>query len=105
VRERLRIDILYFEGCLHVRATLALVQQVVFDLGVDSDVSLVEIVDQEAAVDLRFLGSPTVLVDGRDVEPGVAERSDYVFASRIYRTENGLAPGPTEEWIRAALTA
>jgi hypothetical protein len=101
----LRIEVLYFEGCPNVGASVALVQRVVSELRVDADLQLVEVAGEADAIDHHFLGSPSVRVDGTDVEPGADQRSDYAFACRIYRTESGLAPRPTEEWIRAALAA
>jgi hypothetical protein len=59
--------------------------------------------DADAAVALRFLGSPTVRVDGHDVEPGADERRDFVLACRVYQTDQGTAGEPDEAWIRAAL--
>jgi hypothetical protein len=50
-------------------------------------IELVEIPDTEAAVAFRFLGSPSVRVAGRDVEPSAAEQEDLTLACRIYRTE------------------
>jgi hypothetical protein len=54
----------------------------------------------------RFLGSPTVRVNGRDVDPGAGERTDYGLKCRIYRsTEDGQSHVPPESWIRRALDA
>lgn len=52
---------------------------------------------------MRFLGSPTVRVNGRDVEPGAEERTDYVLACRVYRGEAGFSGQPDERWVREAL--
>ena len=54
---------------------------------------------------MRFLGSPTIRVDGRDVEPGADERDEFVLACRIYRTPAGLRGEPAEAWVRDALLA
>jgi hypothetical protein len=59
--------------------------------------------DAEAAVEWGFLGSPTIRVDGRDVEPGASERTDVAFSWRVYRTENGFSGQPPEAWVRDAL--
>jgi hypothetical protein len=57
------------------------------------------IIDQPAAEWARFPGSPTVRVDGRDVEPG----SEYLVGCRLYRLEHRFAGQPEERWIREAL--
>ena len=50
--------------------------------------------DLEAAERLRFLGSPTVRVHGRDIEPGADKRTDFALSCRVYRTDAGLAGEP-----------
>ena len=99
------VEILYFEGCPNHEAARALVERVAGELQIEPELELVEVPDAEAAVQLRFLGSPTVRVEGRDVEPGAEERSDFVFSCRIYRTERGLSGQPDASWISDALAA
>src|SRR5262245_57143896 len=100
-----RVDVLHFEGCPNWQQTHALVERLSSELEVEVDISLVEVADPDAAVRLRFLGSPTVRVDGRDVEPGADDRQDYVLACRIYRHDGGFSGEPDERWIREALRA
>ena len=59
--------------------------------------------DQEAAERLRFLGSPTVRIGGRDVEPGAEGRTDFGLSCRLFRTERGVAGQPDACWIQDAL--
>jgi hypothetical protein len=63
----------------------------------------VEVHDAEAAQRLRFLGSPSVRVDGRDVEPGAEARTDYDLSCRVYRRESWFSGQPEERWARDAL--
>ena len=100
----MRVEILYFDGCPNHEEAVALVERVAGELGVDAEIAAVRVADPEAAQAARFLGSPTVRVEGRDVEPGADERSDYVLACRVYRTEAGLSGLPAESWIRDALS-
>ena len=100
---RPRVEILYFEGCPNHEPALALVERVATALGVEPEIELVEVPDAESAAHRRFLGSPTVRVDGRDVEPGAEERRDYAFSCRIYRGEDGVAERPQESWVHDAL--
>lgn len=69
--------------------------------GADLQVRAVE--TPEAAETERFLGSPTLRVDGVDVDPGAAERDDFGLKCRIYRSDEGQTGVPPEAWIRAAL--
>lgn len=99
------VEVLTFEGCPHAEPALELVKRVVADLGVAATVRRVDVPDPEAAAAQRFLGSPTIRVDGRDIEPGLAERDEYVLSCRVYRTEAGLKGEPDERWLRDALHA
>jgi hypothetical protein len=101
---RPRVEILYFDGCPNHKPAHELVEQVAAELGLQTEIELVEVPDAETATRVRFLGSPTVRVDGRDVEPGADERSDFVLACRVYRSERGVVGQPEVDWIRSALS-
>lgn len=102
--KRPRVEILYFEGCPNHEAARELVEHAAEELSIQPRLELIRVADAEAAAELRFLGSPTVRVDGRDVEPGAEERREFVFSCRVYRSERGFAGQPDEAWIRSALT-
>jgi hypothetical protein len=97
------IEILYSDGCPNHVAAAGLVREVLADR--DVDLREVRVEGPEDAERLRFLGSPTVRVGGRDVEPGADERSDYVLACRVYRTAEGVSGIPDRRWVATALDA
>ena len=98
-----RVDILYFDGCPNHEPTRALVERLAGELNVKAEIELVQVADADAASGLRFLGSPTVRVNGRDVEPGASERHDYGLQCRVYPTSTGLSGTPRDEWVLHAL--
>ena len=98
-----RVEILYFEGCPNHEPARALVERLASELRLEPEIELVQVADPEAAVRLRFLGSPTVRVNGVDVEPGAEERREFVLSCRVYRGESGFSGQPEERWIRDAL--
>lgn len=100
---RPRVEILYVEGCPNHDRAYALVERVAAELRIEPEIELIEVRDADAALQLRFPGSPTVRVNGRDVEPGGNERRDFVFSCRVYPGGRGFAGQPDEAWIRAAL--
>jgi len=55
----------------------------------------------EVAERLQFVGSPTVLIDGRD--PFAGAEGTFGLACRVYQTPDGLAGSPTLEQLREAL--
>lgn len=98
------VEILYFDGCPNHEGALALLEEVATELGIDPDVRLVDVPDPQAAERLRFLGSPTIRVDGRDVESGAEARTGFVLACRVYQGDEGVTGVPPRDWIRRALT-
>ncbi len=100
---RTEIEILSFDGCPNREGAIALVSEVVAEVGAHADVRVVDVPDAETAEQTRFLGSPTIRVNGRDIEPGADRRSDFVYSCRVYRTERGLGGQPDPRWLRDAL--
>ncbi len=93
------ITILYFEGCPNHRPVVEMTKRLVSEHDLDVQVEQIEVSPQETAR-LRFLGSPTVQVDGIDIEPSARDRSDFAMSCRLYPTPDGL---PSQEMLLAAL--
>lgn len=101
---RPRVELLYIEDCPNYEHTRAVVEQLAGELALRPEVELILVQNAAAATRLRFLGSPTVRVDGRDVEPGADELRTFAHACRLYERGGRLAGEPDESWIRRALT-
>lgn len=97
------VELLYFEGCPNHEDAHKLVERLSRELDIDLELRLIEIPDDEVARRLHFLGSPTIRVNGEDVDPHASERRDFARACRVYRTERGFAGRPDERWVRDAL--
>lgn len=95
----LQVDVLYFEGCPNHLPVVELVRQVAADVGLDVEVIQTEVLDQAEAQRLRFLGSPTIQVNGIDVVPEARIRTDFSFSCRTYDGQ-GL---PSRETLSTAL--
>jgi copper chaperone CopZ len=95
-----RIDVLYFAGCPNHEPTVEMAQRLVDELKLDAVVEEVELTDPAQATPLRFLGSPTVQIDGVDIEPAARDLTDFAMSCRIYQTPDGL---PTERMFLDAL--
>ena len=95
-----RIEVLIFEGCPHAAETIERVRQVVSRAGIATEVKPVVVATPDAARRLAFLGSPTVRVDGIDIDPAARDRSDFGLGCRLY----GGSGVPPVAMIEAALT-
>jgi hypothetical protein len=94
----MKIDVLYFEACPHYRTAIDRLTAVLRQEGLTAEVSLINVEDEGAAQANHFFGSPTIRIDGLDIEPAARGVEPIGFACRRYR--DGL---PSEEMIRAAL--
>lgn len=97
----MRLEVLYFDGCPSHDRLLPSLRELAADHGIEVELQRVETV--EDAERTRFLGSPSVRVDGVDIEPGAQERTDFGLKCRLYRSEAGHSGLPPQEWIKRAL--
>ena len=66
----MRIELLWFEGCPNHEVAEELLREVLDDLDAEATVVRVEVPDEETGNRVCFPGSPTIRVDGTDIEPG-----------------------------------
>jgi hypothetical protein len=90
-------------GCPHRAGAITLAERVCAELGSNAEIRVIDIPDQQAAEAARFLGSPTIRVDGRDVEPDADRCVEYLCSCRLYQGQHSLRPLPEEAWVRQAL--
>ena len=64
---------------------------------------MVYVADATEAQAKRFIGSPTIRIDGTDVEGADAEANGYAYGCRVYAGAGGPAGWPSVEQIRQAL--
>jgi hypothetical protein len=98
-----QIELLYFDGC----PTHEVVRQIVSDIfraaGVGAGVREINVTTDAQARLLKFIGSPTVRIDGRDVDPSADGAQEYGLKCRIYNTAGKLSGCPSREMIFAGL--
>ena len=99
----MKVELLYFDDCPSCAELLPRLRELLASEGVDQEVELRRVETPEDAERERFLGSPTVRIDGEDVDPTAKDRDDFGLECRLYLTEEGLARTPPESWIRAKL--
>lgn len=102
--ERARIEFLWWAECPSWERALAILSEEVTAAGLDSGmIESIEVKTEADAERLGFPGSPTIRIDGEDVDP-TGEAAPTGFSCRVYRRADGRAsPLPEREDIRAAL--
>lgn len=99
----MQIELLCFDGCPNCDPARAAVEQVLASRGLDSALINFIRVDAANAVDVKFPGSPTIRVDGRDIEPDFRDPGTYALSCRVYASSNGLRGQPETTWIERAI--
>lgn len=96
----MRVELLYWKGCPSYPEAQELLTEV---LRGRAEVELREVRTDEEAEALRFPGSPTVRIDGRDVDPAGASQPP-ALACRVYHLADGrVSPVPSREQLEEAL--
>lgn len=94
----MRVEFLYFQDCPNYSPALDRLRTVLRQEGLPAEVSEIEVKDASAAKAWKFFGSPTIRINGLDIEADSRAVTGTGFACRRY--PGGL---PSEEMIRAAL--
>lgn len=98
-----RVEVLCLSTCPHLQEAIDRARGVIAEDGAEVDLHILVVATEEEAQRLRFLGSPTVRVDGHDVEPGAESRTGYGLVQRVYGDDDGVIGVPPAAWIRRAL--
>jgi hypothetical protein len=98
-----KIELLYFEGCPNYTEFLPCLRELLAAEGIEDEVELRRVETAEEAEREHFLGSPTVRIDGVDVDPTAEGREEFGLECRLYRTGDGLETTPPKEWISSAI--
>ena len=99
----MQVELLYVDGCPNHEELLPHLTDLLAEAAVEAEISLRRVESHEAAVRERFLGSPTLRVNGEDVDPGARERTDFGLTCRLYATPSGLRGRPADDWVLDAL--
>jgi hypothetical protein len=102
-RAVMNIEVLYFDGCPNHDALLPRLHELMLRAGVDAPVVLSRVESEKAALAAEFIGSPTLRINGQDVEPVASDRTDFGLKCRLYATADGLRGTIPDELILAAL--
>jgi hypothetical protein len=101
----MNVEFLWFDDCPNHRTARKLLRDVISDAGIEVEVQDLNLTDSALAEARRFPGSPTIRIDGTDVEPDFVDPGDYTPRCRLYPTEDGLSGVPKRAWIESAVHA
>ena len=100
----MKIEFLFWAGCPSHPEARALLDAVLAERGIDAPVEVLEVRTDEEALANAFPGSPTIRVDGRDVDPKGATAAPSLTCRIYHRPDGRVSPLPTRQQIEEALT-
>jgi copper chaperone CopZ len=99
----MKIEVLYFDGCPNHEPAVERIQEALREEGIPAEVSVLNVHDASTAEEVGFLGSPSIRVNGLDVEHEARSAREYGMMCRTY-VVNGRREGlPSREMIRQAI--
>jgi len=98
-----KIGILFIEGCPGVLTTAEYINEVITEEDIDAEISLILIETAEDARQLHFTGSPTVRINGTDIETNIKDIKDYGLRSRLYNIDGKKSGHPSKDMIKDAI--
>ena len=98
----MKVEILYFEDCPSYAVAQWILLEVMAEEGIPDEIELIAVNTNEEAQSLKFPGSPTIRLEGRDLFPA-AEYEGYGLGCRVYSTPEGFKGCPTAQMFREAL--
>jgi hypothetical protein len=96
-----KVELLWWEGCPSTPEARGLLEDV---LAGRAEIEMREVHTDEEAEALAFPGSPTIRIDGRDVDPRGAARPPSLTCRIYYLPDGRVSPVPTREQLEEALT-
>ena len=99
----MEVQLFYFDGCPSYEQALANVNDALRAEGLPETVEMVPVISDEDAQAKSFLGSPTIRVDGADLEGADADAGRYGCGCRVYEGDGGNVGWPSVARVRQSL--
>ena len=96
----MKIEVLYVANCPNHAVALERLREVLSAESFQRHVNEVLVSDAEMAQSLKFPGSPTIRVNGQDVEPQSEKATAFGLMCRLYSDGSGA---PSQQRLRAAI--
>lgn len=96
----MKIEVLYVPNCPNHTVAVERLRAILLVENIQTHVNEVLVSDAEMAQSMKFPGSPTIRVNGHDVEPQTEKAGAFGVMCRLYSDGSGA---PSQEKLRAAI--
>jgi mercuric ion transport protein len=100
----MNIEVLYFEGCPNHLPAIEMVRETLKSLGRRDEIHQVEVHTQSNAEAMAFVGSPSIRINGADIEPWARTAKAFGLSCRTYLDGSHRSGVPSRELLRRAIT-
>jgi len=98
--EEMKIEVLYISGCPNHTRVVESIRKILRDKQMSEEITEIEVSDSAQATAMAFPGSPTIRINGEDVEPNFSGLSSQGLTCRTYMADGRLQGVPSADWIR-----
>ena len=96
----MKIEFFYFTGCPSYIKTLENLKEILAEKKIKAQLELINVKSPQEAQRLGFQGSPSIRIDGTDLD---GKKEGYSFNCRLYKINNQLTGIPSKEYISERL--
>ncbi len=100
----MKVELYYFDGCPSWQQARDNLTDALRLEHVGDEIGMIPVTDGADAQTKRFIGSPTIRIDGVDVEGPAAEGRGYAYGCRVYHDGDRVVGWPSVGLLRQALT-
>ncbi len=100
----MKIEFLYFDGCPNHETALTNLKDVLSEAGLKEEIDIINIENPEDATKHRFLGSPSIRINEKDLEVTEDDSTEYSMRCRRYKNGDVMEGFPSKALISTSLT-
>lgn len=95
----MKIEFLYFDGCPNHETALTNLKEVLSEADITGEIEIINIEKPEDVTKHRFLGSPSIRIDNKDLEITEDDSTEYFMGCRRYKNGEVMEGFPSKELI------
>lgn len=92
----MKIELYYFEGCPNYQATIENLNSALKERDIENKIDIICIESIEHAQETHFQGSPSIIIDGKDLE---GKNEPPIFGCMLYEINGKMTRTPSKQYI------
>src|SRR5216683_7826448 len=100
----MNIEVLYFEGCPNHLPAVERIRETLKSLGLEEEIHQVVVHTPADAEAQAFVGSPSIRINGADIEPWARTAKTFGLSCRTYPDGSDRSGVPSRELLRRAIS-